>query len=91
MYEAIFEDLVKNIVFAYDGYEGYQKYIENDIDIIISDYYMPNLNGLDMIEKIRAKNKDIPIVLVSALEDINIISRALRLHVNNFSKKPVAK
>lgn len=91
LYDAILEDMFKHVIFAYDGNEGYQKYIDNEIDIIITDYDMPNLNGLDMVEKIRAENKDIPIILVSAIEDIDIVSRAIQLNINNFIRKPVKK
>ena len=91
IYDSIFEDIVKEIHFADNGEDGYQKYLDNDIDIIISDYDMPVLNGLDMIEKIRKVDKTIPIVLVSAIEDIDVILRALNLSVNNFIKKPIQK
>lgn len=89
IYDSIFEDKIKKIYFADDGEDGYQKYLDKDIDLIISDYDMPILNGLDMIEKIRETDRDIPIVLVSAIEDIDVILRALNLNVNNFIKKPI--
>ncbi len=89
IYEMIFEDLVGNLICANDGQEGYQKFIDQEIDIIISDYDMPNLNGLDMIEKIRDLDKDIPIILVSAIEEISIVVKALQLNINNFVKKPI--
>ncbi len=89
IYNSIFEDLVGKIIFAYDGEEGYKYFIDEDIDIIISDYDMPILNGLDMIDKIRKTNKDIPIVLVTAIQEIDITVKALQLNVNNFLKKPI--
>ena len=89
LYQAIFEDYVKEIVLAKDGEDGYEKYISYNIDLIITDYNMPKLNGLDMIKRIRISNKDIPIILVSAITEVDIIVRALHLHVNNFIKKPI--
>jgi len=90
IYESIFEDFVKEIIFADDGVDGYQKFVNNNhIDIIVSDYEMPNLNGLDMCEKIRVLNKDIPIIFITSIEDINIIVRALHLGINNFVRKPL--
>ena len=91
IYEMIFEDLVGKLICVNDGQEGYQKFLDEDIDIIISDYEMPNLNGLDMIEKIRVIDKYIPIILVSAIEEIDIIVKALQLNINNFVKKPIKK
>lgn len=89
LYDAIFEGLVKKIIFANNGEEGYQKFYDEDINIIIADYDMPVLNGIDMIKKIRNINNDIPIILVSAIQDIDVIVQALQLNVNNFIKKPI--
>lgn len=89
IYGAIFEDFIQKIIFADNGEDGYQKFLDNEIDIIISDYDMPKLNGLEMIAKVRKKNQEIPIILVTAIEDIDVIVRALQLNVNNFIKKPI--
>ncbi len=89
LYDSIFEDLVKKIIFANNGEDGYQKFYDEDINIIIADYDMPILNGIDMIKKIRNVDKDIPIILVSAIQEIDVIVQALQLNVNNFIKKPI--
>ncbi|MFA7500071.1 MAG: fused response regulator/phosphatase, partial [Sulfurimonas sp.] len=89
LYQSVFEELVKCVVFADNGEDGYQKYKSKKIDLIIVDYAMPILNGIDMIKKIRDNDKEIPIILVSAIQDIDIIVQALQLNVNNFLKKPI--
>ncbi len=89
LYASIFEDVAENIIFADNGEDGYAKYLYEDIDIIISDYEMPVLNGLEMIAQIRKNDNETPIILVSAIEDIEVIVEALRLNVNNFIKKPI--
>ena len=89
LYDAILSDLVKKIIFADDGEDGYQKYLNNKVDIILSDYDMPILNGLGMIEKVREIDKEIPIILISAIDDIDIVVKSLQLGVNNFVKKPI--
>jgi YesN/AraC family two-component response regulator len=89
LYESIFEDLVKDIIFADDGNDGYDKFLANNVDIIFTDYDMPNLNGIEMIQRIRSVNEDIPILLVSAIYDVDIVVKALNYNVNNFLKKPI--
>ncbi|MDQ1263973.1 MAG: two-component system, HptB-dependent secretion and biofilm response regulator [Campylobacterota bacterium] len=89
IYKSILEDLFKELIFADDGEEGYEKFSNYHIDIIISDYEMPLLNGIEMVKKIRQKNKNIPILLVSVIEDIDIIVQAMQLNINNFIKKPL--
>jgi CheY-like chemotaxis protein len=88
-YKVLFEVFFKEVIFAQDGQDGYEKYLANDIDVVISDYNMPVLNGLDMIKQIRELNKEIPIILITAITDTNMIITALRYNVNNFIQKPL--
>ncbi|MDY0122792.1 response regulator [Sulfurimonas sp.] len=89
LYQSIFEDLLSNVILADNGEDGYEKFQNQKIDLIIVDYDMPILNGIDMIKKIRDVDKEIPIILVSAIQDIDVIVQALQLNVNNFLKKPI--
>ena len=89
IYETIFKDSVKNLIFAENGKEGYEVFLENNIDIIITDYFMPKLNGIEMIKEIRKKDSKIPIILVSSIEDLDVIKSAINLHIHNFIEKPI--
>jgi len=89
LYKNILENIVDKLIFAVDGEDGYEKFVNNNIDIIITDCSMPKLNGLDMIKKIRKDNGTIPIILVTAMDDKNMMRKVLQLHVNNFIQKPV--
>ena len=88
LYDSLLEDIFKEIVFAYDGIEGIQKFNDNHIDIIMSDFEMPKANGLEMIEEIRKVDKEIPIILISAIEDVEVFKSSLHLGVDNFVSKP---
>ena len=89
LYDSILEDLVQTIIFADNGEDGYQKYLDNEVDIIITDYDMPIANGLEMSSKIRLDDKNTPIILSTAIEDIDIIAQSLKIGVNNFVQKPI--
>jgi len=89
LYESILEDIVGKLIFANDGEDGYKKFIENKIDIVLSDYDMPVLNGLGLIAKIKEINSDVPTILGTAVESIDVVVEALRLGVGNFLKKPI--
>ena len=91
LYKLIFKGIVKELVIADNGEDGYNKYLEGDIDIIVSDYQMPVLDGLGMAKKIRAVDSDIPIVLVTAIDDTQTVVNALRIGINSFVRKPVQK
>jgi CheY-like chemotaxis protein len=89
IYEFFFDDLFADIIFAHDGEEGYEQYKNNEIDFIITDNQMPKLNGLDMIAKIRQSDETTPIILVSAFNNTDLLTRALNLHINGFVQKPI--
>jgi len=89
LYESMLEDVVGKLIFADNGEDGYQKFLEHKIDIVLSDYDMPILNGLELIIKIREMDSKIPIILGTAVENIDVVVEALRQGVNNFLKKPI--
>lgn len=89
LYETILQDKVNKIVFSNDGEEGYKQFTKEPVDIVITDYLMPRLNGIEMIEKIRQSDPKIPIILVTAIEEIDVVVKALQLNVSNFLKKPI--
>ena len=90
-YKDIFESFFDDIIFAIDGADGYEKYLSEDVDIIITDYYMPTLNGLEMVEKIRVNDKNIPIILISAMDNKEIIIMHLDFKYITLSKNQSSK
>lgn len=64
--------------------------LQNQVDMILIDYMMPNLNGLEFIEEYRKKIKNVPIIMITAAgDDENIHRRAFELGANDFLSKPV--
>lgn len=59
------------VVMAFDGEEGYQKYEQELPDLIILDLKMPKLNGFEVCRRIRREKKDlqVPILMLTALQD----------------------
>jgi two-component system alkaline phosphatase synthesis response regulator PhoP len=57
-----------NVITANDGQEGYEKALEHKPDIIVSDFQMPKLTGIEMIEKIRGESDGvaIPVIMLTA-------------------------
>ncbi len=63
-----------------------------DIDIVISDFNMPFMNGLEFIEKAREIKNDIPFFILSCSLKTDEIVKALQNKlINNFFKKPLNK
>ena len=68
-----------NIVTAEDGREALQKMRSGPVDLALLDIMMPELDGYGVLEEMRSDValRDIPVVMISALEDINSVVRCI--------------
>jgi len=75
---------------AKDGDMGLKLATENDIDLILSDIYMPSVSGFDVLEKLKTneRTKDIPVILISGTEEPEDKERGFSLGAIDFIKKP---
>jgi len=88
--EAICMEIGLNVTSFSDPLEALMYVLKNPIDMILIDYMMPNLNGLEFVKEFRNINKLIPIVMITAAgDDDDIHKEAFDLGVNDFLKKPV--
>ena len=87
-YKNLFSLIFQKVYFAKDGLEGFEAFKKEDIDIILTDHKMPRCNGLEMSRMIREVDASIPIVMVTALESIDMLREAIDLHITSFLKKP---
>ena len=74
---------------APNGKVGLEIYNDNKPDVVITDLIMPELDGIEMIEQIKAIKSEQIIVVVSASDDIEKISKTVALEVTSFVYKPI--
>jgi CheY-like chemotaxis protein len=83
---------VVHIYHAKDGEEGYQKYLSENPDLILTDWRMANMDGIDLTQKIRMEknspNRFVPIIMVSGYSQMNDVLRARDAGINEFVVKP---
>lgn len=79
----------KEVYHASDIKSSLAIFSDNQIDVIISDIKVKDGNGLDFIQKIRAKDQNIPIVVLSAHKDENFLFKAIPLHILSYELKPL--
>ncbi len=79
----------EKIYTAKNGEEAYSIYLDKKPDIIITDINMPSLDGLSLISKIRAKDKETRIVIMSAHSEEEKLLRAVELHLETYLIKPI--
>jgi len=62
----------------------------NPPDLIITDYKMPGMNGLDFLAHVRLQQPNVPAILVTAFPDLDIAVRAINeARVQSFLQKPI--
>lgn len=88
--EAICADMDLNVKSFADPLDALVYCLQNPVDMILTDFMMPNLNGLQFIEEFRKTKKHIPIVMITAVgDDENIHRQAFDLGANDFLNKPL--
>ncbi|MCP4691741.1 MAG: response regulator [Desulfobacterales bacterium] len=60
----------------------------DEIDLVITDYAMPEMNGMELLEKIRKKNKTLPVIMMTAYGDKDLVVEAMRHRCDGFLDKP---
>ena len=69
--------------------EAYDALYENTIDLIVSDIMMPGVDGFEFARNVRDVNNDIPILFMTARDDIASKQRGFRIGVDDYMVKPI--
>ena len=79
-----------NIIEAEDGTSALEELKKEDIGLIVSDWNMPNMTGLDLLKAVRgdADLKGIPFIMVTAEGQKENVVEAVKCGVNNYIVKP---
>ncbi|MBT4288327.1 MAG: response regulator [Deltaproteobacteria bacterium] len=76
------------IDFAEDGEEGLNTALKTNYDIIFLDHEMPKMNGIQVIEALKEKGNETPIIMVTIHESVKLTVSAIKLGVLDFINKP---
>lgn len=75
---------------AYDGEEGHDLAMSEKYDVIILDLLLPGLNGLELCKKLRSKNIQTPILILTALGQLEDRVGGLNSGADDYLVKPFA-
>ena len=73
---------------ASDGQEAVAAVMSDDYGLILMDWNMPNMTGLEAVKAIRASGKQIPIIMVTTEAEKSRIIDALKAGANSYIVKP---
>ena len=83
---------VTNVAMAKDGEEALQMLMKSPVHLVVSDYHMPKMNGVELLRAVRAHGplQKSAFFLLTGVEDKEFLQLAMSLKVNNYLKKPVS-
>ncbi len=73
---------------AGDGQEALQKYMHGGYDVIISDVFMPHMDGIEFLKHIRSLNKDIMFLMITGYPDVETAVEAIKEGAYDYITKP---
>ncbi len=80
----------QDVVQAGNGREGIERLADSAIDVVITDWNMPEMSGLEFVRSLRTVDttKHLPVLMVTTNAAQDDIVEALRAGVNNYVVKP---
>jgi len=89
----ILEKIDQNLVIeeAVDGQDGYQKYFSFQPDLVLSDWLMPKMSGLELLCSLKKEVKDIRFGMITAIQQNIKRETALENGASFFLQKPVVE
>ncbi len=83
-----FNELEFSVDSAFDGIEGLSKIRNNNYDCIVLDIMLPEMDGFELIEKMREEGKDTPVIMLTAKDSIEDRVEGLNRGADYYLVKP---
>ncbi len=81
----------KSVFYAKDGLDGFLLFQKTNPDLVITDIKMPRLNGIEMGFKIRGESSDVPIIILSAHNELSLLHESIKLGIVSYITKPISQ
>lgn len=85
----LLETYFKTVYVAKDGEEALKLYAQMQVDVLLLDINMPKLSGLGVARSIRENNRDVPIVILTAFAESDLLLEAVELNLCKYLIKPL--
>ena len=82
------EDSSYEVHEAFDGKDGLKKINNNNYDLILCDIKMPRMDGIEVLESIKASNKTLPFIMLTGHGNVSTAVEAMKLGAYDFISKP---
>lgn len=74
---------------AADGKQGMEVFCQQQPDLVIADLLMPQMNGMEMLRKMRSQDPDCRFIIISSVGETEVVLKAVDLGIAKYVVKPV--
>ena len=78
------------VIEAENGLDGLQQLRTEEPDVVLCDLSMPILDGIEFVEEVSLEYPSLPLIVVSATDEISDVAKALRFGIKDFLAKPIS-
>ena len=91
--QAYLEDLGCEVISAVDGVAAMEAIVQHNPDLILLDIMMPKMSGFEVCRRLKENEATagIPVLMVTALNELGDIERAVAVGTDDFLSKPINK
>ncbi len=90
LYEEVLSESGYEVHSAKDGNEAWDFFEKYDPDLVILDVKMPEMHGFDVLERIRGRNPNVPVLICSAYPKLGNDPYVITMGVFGFLNKPIS-
>lgn len=87
--EKKFKDDFASFLSVLTAEEGLSIFNAGRVDLIISDYFLPGMNGMEFIREVKTLNHNMPVIMISNYMDTQFIMTSMNMGVTQFVAKPI--
>lgn len=80
-----------NVLEAKSGEDALSIIAKENIDLLITDYNMPQMDGFELVSEIKERKYEFPIIIITSLTSLDKKKKMLRLGIDNYVYKPFFK
>ena len=73
---------------AFDGIDGLKKALELSVDLVLLDWMLPKMQGVEVCKNIRREKSNLPIIFLTAKDTVQETIEGLKAGANDYIKKP---
>ena len=78
-----------DVSLAYNGREGLKLFDEKKPDLVLTDMVMPELGGMDVLKKIKENKSGVPVIIITAVNEMDTIISAIQQGAYDYVEKPI--